>query len=270
MEHFFDLKTHKLAYRLAEKPGRPQVLFLHGCGANHTQFDREFETMARDYSVAAISLRGQGQSTRPAGNRQEDLKMSALARDVIQWLQAHNWKTPHVIACSMGGVVALEMMNQHNEVCQSLITFGTTPQLSSSTLFKAGIWVADMVLPALFPNWTANLMAKSTTSIPEAQQRFRDDLKEAYQWRNSIYQLRSELANYDYTHVLRDTTVPVLLLQGEKDTAINREIEKLWPLFKDNPQVHREWLEGAGHIANYDQPQAFHQRVTRFIEGKAS
>jgi len=71
MERYFDLKTHKLAYRLQEMPGRPGVLFLHGCGANHTMFDDEFNAIGKDYSVAAISLRGQGKFTRPAGNRQE-------------------------------------------------------------------------------------------------------------------------------------------------------------------------------------------------------
>jgi len=270
MERYFDLKTHKLAYRLQEIPGRPRVLFLHGCGANHTQFDNEFNTIGKDYSVAAISLRGQGKSTRPAGGRQEDMKMSALADDVIQWLKEYNWKAPHVIACSMGGVVALEMLQQQNDLLKSLITFGTTPKLSSSRIFTAGIWVADIMLPALFPNWTANVMSKATTAIPEAQQRLREDLKEAYRQKNTIYQLRRELANYDYTHVLRESTVPVLLLQGEKDIAINREIEKLWPLFKENPLVRREWLKGAGHIANYDQPQAFYEIVTRFIEEHVS
>lgn len=270
MERFFDLKTHKVNYRLQEIPGRPGVLFLHGCGASHTQFDREFTKIGKNYSVASISLRGQGKSTRPPGNRQEDMKMSALACDVMQWLKEFNWKQPHVIACSMGGVVALEMLQQQKDLFKSLITFGTTPKLSSSKIFTAGIWVADIMLPALFPSWTANLMSKATTSIPEAQQRLRDDLKEAYKQRTTIYQLRCELANYDYTQVLRESTVPVLLLQGEKDTAINREIEKLWPMIKENPLIRREWLKDAGHIANYDQPQAFYESVIRFIEEQAS
>jgi pimeloyl-ACP methyl ester carboxylesterase len=265
MNQFFDLKTHKLAYRLQEIPGRPRVLFLHGCGANHTQFDREFTMIGKDYSVAAISLRGQGKSTRPPGNRQADMTMSALAYDVIQWLNDYNWKQPHVIACSMGGVVALEMLHQQKELFKSLITFGTTPKLASSRILKAGIWVADIMLPALFPNWIANVMSKATTAVPEAQQRLRDDLKEAYKQRTTIYQLRCELANYDYTHILRESTIPVLLLQGEKDSAINREIEKLWPLIKENPLLSREWLKDAGHIANYDQPQAFYESVIRFI-----
>ncbi|EEG77914.1 alpha/beta fold hydrolase [Dethiobacter alkaliphilus] len=267
MERFFELRTHKLAYRLQETPGKDRVLFLHGLGANLSQFDREFTRLAKDYSVAALSLRGQGNSTRPPGDNPDDMKISALAFDVIQWMHAHKWEQPHVIACSMGGVVALEILQQQSQLFKSLITFGTTPKLKLPKMaIKAGAWLSDIFLPGLFPNWMAKTLPKTTTDKPEAQQRFAADLKVAYGQRKTIYQLRCELANYDYTQVLYESIIPVLLLQGEKDTAINKEIEKLWPKLKENPFVKREFIKDAGHIANYDQPQAFYNSVIHFFE----
>ena len=271
MDRFFELKTHKIAYRIQETPGKPRVLFLHGLGANLSQFDQEFDRLAKDYSVATLSLRGQGNSTRPLGDKPEDMKISALASDVIQWLSAHNWKRPHVIACSMGGVVALEILHQQEDLLKSLVTFGTTPKLRIfSKAIKAGAWLSDVLLPGLFPNWMAKMLPKTITDKPEAQHRFSEDLKVAYTQRRTIYQLRCELANYDYTQVLKTCSIPVLMLQGEKDSSINKEIGKLWPLIKENSLVRREILSDAGHIANYDQPQSFCDSVIKFLQEQAS
>lgn len=269
MDHFFDLPSHRLAYRLKESPGKPHVLFLHGLGANLSQFDGEFTSLAKDYSVASLSLRGQGKSTRPPGDKPEDMKIASLASDVIHWLNAHNWKQPRVIACSMGGVIALEILHQQSQLLNRLITFGTAPKLNiSPNLVKIGAWVSDVFLPGLFPNWMAKMLPKTTTDKPEAQQRFAADLKIAYSQRTTIYQLRCELANYDYTQALKTSTIPVLLLQGEKDSGINREIDKIWPLIQENPLVKREILSDAGHIANYDQPQAFYNSVIQFLRSE--
>lgn len=116
----------------------------------------------------------------------------------------------------------------------------------------------------------AKNLPKTITDKPEAQQRFAEDLKTAYDQRTTIYQLRCELANYDYTQVLYASTIPVLLLQGEKDSAINKEIEKFWPMLKENPLVHRELIKDAGHIANYDQSQAFYSSIIQFLEERES
>lgn len=271
MERHFELETHRLAYRLQEQPGKERILLLHGLGTSLRQYDQELPVFAKDYAVASLSLRGQGHSTRPAGSKPEDMTIAALAADVVRWLQAHQWETAHVVACSMGGVVALEVLQSHPHLFKSLITFGTTPKLEfSRAVIAAGAWLSDLILPGLFPHWMAKTLPKTTTDKPDAQRRFAEDLRIAYGQRSTIYQLRCHLASYDYTQVLKESTIPILLLQGEKDSGINKEIEKLWPLLKDNPLVQREVLQDAGHIANYDQPQAFCDSVIRFIEENAA
>ncbi|GAB6090585.1 alpha/beta fold hydrolase [Spirochaeta dissipatitropha] len=271
MEQMFTLNTHALAYRIQETPGKDRILFLHGLGANLSQFDQEFSLLAEDYSVATLSLRGQGTSTRPAGDKAEDMTIPALASDVIQWMQAHRWENAHIVACSMGGVVALEILSQQSWLCRSLITFGTTPKLNfPRSVIRAAAWVSDMLLPGMFPEWMARTLPKTVSDNPETRRRFTEDLRTAFAQRKTIYQLRCELANYDYTHVLQTSSIPVLLLQGENDKDINKEIEKLWPLIGQNSLVQQEFMSDAGHIANYDQPQAFYASVKRFIDGHSS
>lgn len=270
MDRFFELRTHKLAYRLQEKSGKARILFLHGLGANLSQFDKEFALLEKEYSVATLSLRGQGKSTRPPGDNPEDMKIKTLASDVIKWIDAQKWEQPHVVACSMGGVVALEILQQQNQLFKSLITFGTTPKLSFPKMaIKAGAWLSDVFLPGLFPHWMAKTLSKTTTDKTESQQRFAEDLRIAYGQRRTIYQLRCQLANYDYTQVLKESNIPILLLQGEKDSGINKEIEKIWPILKENPRIHRKIIKDAGHIVNYDQPQAFCSSIVQFIEETA-
>ena len=270
MEQYFELPTHRIVYRMQETPGKEKVLFLHGLGANLTQFEREYTLLSKDYSVATLSLRGQGNSTRPSKNNPQDMTIRALATDVIQWIEANSWEKVHVVACSMGGVVALEILKQNNQLLKSLIIFGTTPKLYfPKPVIRVAASITDLFLPMLFPTWMAKTLPKSTTDKPEAQQRFTQDLLVAYTQRRTIYQLRCELAQYDYTDTMQTSPIPLLMLQGEKDTAINKEIEKLWPVIKENPLVSRKLLTDAGHIANYDQPEAFYQGMLEFLKGQA-
>ncbi len=269
MNQFFELPSHRIAYHMQDKPGKEKILFLHGLGASLTQFEREFELLAKAYSVASLSLRGQGDSTRPSKNNPQDMTINALASDVIQWIEANSWENVHLVACSMGGVVALEILKQKSHLLKSLVTFGTTPILHfPKPVIRIAASITDLFLPMLFPNWMAKTLPKSTTDKPHAQQRFTQDLLVAYSQRRTVYQLRCELAQYDYLHVLQTTQTSVLLLQGEKDTAVNKEIDKHWPQLKDNPLVRRTLLPDAGHIANYDQPDAFYHAILHFLQGQ--
>ena len=239
-ELFFTLGTgsHQIAYRLQENPGKDKILLLHGLGSTLKQFDREFSTFAQTHSVAALSLRGQGSSTRPEGNHPEDMKISALASDVIEWMHAMNWSDAHIVACSMGGVVALEILRQDGTrqdgtLCKSLITFGTTPRLKlPRVLIRSTAYLTDVLLPGIFPEWMARTLPKSVSDKAETRARFTEDLRTAYTRRETIYQLRCELADYDYLQVLQQTRVPVL-------------------------------------PANYDQPVEFINAVLQFIGGVA-
>ena len=269
MNHYFELPSHRIAYRMQETPGTEKILFLHGLGANLTQFDQEFELFAKNYSVASLSLRGQGDSTRPSKNNPQDMTIKALAFDVIQWIEANSWEHVHVVACSMGGVVALEILKQKSHLLKSLVTFGTTPILHfPKPVIRIAAAITDLLLPALFPTYMAKTLPRSTTDKPQAQQRFTQDLLVAYTQRRTIYQLRCELAQYDYTHTIRTSLIPLLILQGEKDTAINKEIDKHWHQLKENPLVRRTLLPDAGHIANYDQPEAFYHAILHFLQGQ--
>lgn len=270
-EQYFDTGSHKIAYRLQECPGKDNILLLHGLGASLSQFDREISGLAQSYSVAALSLRGQGSSTRPEGNKPEDMRISELASDVIQWMHIHKWKDAHIVACSMGGVVALEILRQDSSLCRSLITFGTTPKLKlPSGLIRGAAYITDIILPGLFPDWMAKTLPRTISNKTETQARFTEDLKLAFSQRASVYQLRCELANYDYLQVLKETRVPVLLLQGEKDKDINGSIKKLWPEISTNSIIQHRIIKDAGHITNYDQPEKFVEAVLQFIAGAAA
>ena len=263
---FFDRGTHSLAFLHHENLGRPRILFLHGLGASAKQFERELLIFGKEYDVAALSLRGQGESTRPSGDRGEDMALAALAGDVLAWMEAHQWDQPHVVACSMGGVVAMDALRQKSDAFQSLVTFGTTPELNfGGRAMKAAFWFTDILLPSLFPRWFAATMAKATTDIPEAQERFKEDLRTACTQKRTVYQLRCHLIQYDYLRVLKETQIPVLFLQGEKDKAINKKLDELWPQLESNTHLRRQSLSNAGHIANYDQPKAFGQAVETFL-----
>lgn len=111
----------------------------------------------------------------------------------------------------------------------------------------------------------ARTLPRTISDKQETRERFSRDLLLAYSQRTTIYQIRCELANYDYLPELRRCSVPVLILQGDRDKDINTSLRKLWPEISEKPQISHETIEDAGHITNYDQPEAFLTSVSRFI-----
>jgi pimeloyl-ACP methyl ester carboxylesterase len=51
-----------LEYQWRERLGRPTLVFLHGLGANQTQFNHQLDFFASDYQLVTLNVRGHGRS----------------------------------------------------------------------------------------------------------------------------------------------------------------------------------------------------------------
>lgn len=68
-----------------------------------------------------------------------------------------------------------------------------------------------------------------------------------------------------YRAILGDLRLPVLLVWGEKDEVV--PVGESYLLTARWPQARRLLLEGAGHAAYLDRPEAFNDALVAFLEG---
>ncbi|MGH3311412.1 MAG: alpha/beta fold hydrolase, partial [Streptomyces sp.] len=96
----------RLAYHSAGDGGTP-IVFVHGASCDRSYFAPQFTHFARSHAVAALDLRGHGDSTRPDPAVPGAYDVAAFADDTFAVAAAAGFDRPVVIGHSLGGLVAL-------------------------------------------------------------------------------------------------------------------------------------------------------------------
>jgi pimeloyl-ACP methyl ester carboxylesterase len=109
MTEFADADTAggvRLAYDSAGR-GEPAMLFIHGWCCDRTYFAPQLTHFAADHAVAALDLRGHGDSDRPEPGAGVYDDISGFADDALAVARAAGFDRPVVVGHSLGGLVSL-------------------------------------------------------------------------------------------------------------------------------------------------------------------
>lgn len=238
--------------------GEP-VLLLHGNGPNWRQFEPQLAALADRWRVLAPSLRGHGASTVPAEPSPADFSLERLAADVAALLDHLGVERAHVIGNSVGGLIGCELLRTRAGRVASLVTFGTTAELTSRRGTVAALGLATRLLGA---GGMARIAGR-TVADRTVGRRIAELIRTADV--RALRLVSRGVATYDYTLVLRASTVPWLLLRGEGDRSINQHLASTLRVAEARDDAWVEDLADAGHFANLERPEAFDAAVRRFL-----
>jgi 3-oxoadipate enol-lactonase len=240
--------------------GAERIVFLHANGSGAEQFRRELQAYADVLPTVAVSLRGHGDSGLPAQPTVEDFRISALAADVAAVLDHLSVERAHVVGNSVGGLVAFELLATQPERVASMVTFGTLAALrvpqTLARLFWAPLRVLGRhVIAALFalPGASGPARGRARALVRAADPR-------------AVALVGRNLADIDYTRLLRQRRAPWLLLRAGRDHYVNRRLGSTLQAGRSNPRFAVADLPGARHLANLDAPAAFDRAVHPFLE----
>src|SRR5882724_5012466 len=119
--HFFRWKHGRVFYKTSggENSGRPLV-FIHGVGAGSSSFmwRKNFDELARDFTVYALDLLGFGFSEKPGSAPYSAELYVELITDFIREVSGY---PVNVIASSLGAAYVVRVADEHPELIRSLI-----------------------------------------------------------------------------------------------------------------------------------------------------
>ncbi len=254
-----------------EVAGRgPPVVLLHGFTGSTATWAELVETLRAEFTTIAVDIVGHGQSDAPeTTERYED---DRCAEDLSRLLRSMGHERACWLGYSMGGRVALQIAVHHRDVVSSLVLEGASPGLRSESeraeRRRSDEALADRIeadgVPAFVDEWERlPLFASQAQLTSEARERVR-----AERLANRAHGLANSLrgggtgAQPPLHDRLSYVQAPTLLLAGELDTKFAGIAEEM---ARSLPDATMHLIEGAGHAAHLERPEAFGAEVLDFL-----
>lgn len=248
-------------------PAQPEgtILLLIGLGAKRLAWWKQLSVLGQHFRTLAVDYRDIGDSD----PYPEPYALADQARDLNAFLLAVGAPRVHVVAISMGGFVAQELVLRYPERVQSLVLTATSRGGASH------VYPAREVLEILFsrekiePGALSQKMYTAMT-FPGHFERFPQDWErvaeiarykpvraEAYQ-----RQLQSAIPA-DTTDRIEQVRVPTLVVHGEQDPLV--PLINGQRLAASIPGAQLVLFESCGHIPPLEQPGRYNEEVLAFL-----
>ena len=241
--------------------GERAVVLCHSLASSSDDLEPLAAVLAsRRYRVARYDQRGHGRS-----NELGTVTMRRLALDVIEIARSLGYERPIAVGHSSGGYALLALSPDEASYFSSLVTVGTTPQLTSATE-RLTMMYARSALAARLQRWHplgARLVRLGAFGAHPRLAQVEGVWRSAASCPSSTRKayLAAMLAAPDLRKNLREFTIPVVSLRGDRDRVVSRQrAEEVAALAIRGRlvEVHR-----AGHMVVVEHPDAVADAITR-------
>ena len=232
----------------------PVILLTHGYSATSQMWTGQVAELSRDHRLVTWDMRGHGQSDSP-----EDpaaYSESATVEDMEALLDAVGAKTAIVGGLSLGGYMSLAFNRAHSDRVEALLIIDTGPGYKNDEA-REGWNRTSLKTAERYETEGLALLETGSAERRTAQHRSAKGLALA---------ARGMLTQRDAGVIasLPDIKVPSIVVVGSEDTPFLAASSYMAAKI---PGARLATIEGAGHAANIDKPEAFNAAIRGFLDG---
>lgn len=250
-------------------PTQPAVVFLHGVGGGRQGWAQQQAHIAQmGWRSLAWDMPGYGDSPMI-----DPYDFAHLARALWPLLDAAHIQQAVLVGHSMGAMVALQAWTQKPERITGLLLAASSPAFGNTDGDFQKQFLAQRLAPLEAGKTMGDIADKliPTMAAPggEAAHTVPTNLKSAHQSMSAVqpdtYRAALHaLVQFEQRAALPTITVPVLCLAAEDDrTAPPAVMERM---SQKIPGARYACLAGAGHLLQYEQPEAFNAELEKFLK----
>jgi len=273
---------------LAERPGKPVLLLLHGYPETHAMWHRVAPLLAADFSLVMPDLRGYGDSAKPPSLAEAaNQSKRAMAQDMAELMTALGHRRFHVAGHDRGARVAHRLCLDHAarvasacvmDIAPTLTTFELTDQALATAYFHWFFLIQAPPLPermiAADPeSWLRGCLARWSMGneqafAPAAVAEYLRCFSDADAIRASCDDYRAA-AGIDLAHDRADAPrrigMPLLVLWGARGfVGRNYDVLALW---REKAADVRGAAIDCGHFLPEEAPIEVANYLREFIPG---
>ncbi len=238
------------------------IVFLHGIGGAARVFRAQLDHFGAAYRAIAWDMPGYGHSA-PLPL----VSIDALAGVLGGFIDELGLDRPVLIGHSLGGMVVQRLLTRAPHRARAVVLAQTSAAFGS----RDPAWQAEFLSTCLGPLDAGHSMADlaevmvadlagpgaDPVGLALARDAFAHTPDSSY--RDSVMALRG----FDCRDALARIAVPALVLSGTLDTAA--PASGMARMAARIPDARYVALEGAGHLAYLEQPQAFNAAIEQFL-----
>jgi len=232
------------------------LVFLHGSGGNSGAWTEQYSVLHKAFNIAAVDLPGHGKSE---GSGEKDILAYVLRLKEI--LEVLKLERPVLVGHSLGAAIALSFAVQYPRDVSGVVAAGGGLTMPVNPDILDGF--------AKQPDLILDLMCKFSIAKENRPKLFGP-------LRESLGQARVDVvagdmlacSKFDLTGELENIRVPVLAVCGKEDKMTPPDSsEKIAGSIAGAKCV---LIEGAGHMAMLEKPEAFNDALKNFCVEIAS
>jgi 3-oxoadipate enol-lactonase len=238
----------------------PWLVLSNSLMTNLSMWDDQVAALKQSFRILRYDQRGHGGTQATEGPYSFDL----LVTDVVALLDALSIKRAHFAGLSMGGMTALFLAQRHPQRFDRIIACDCGP---ASTPASAQQWKERIALaakdgtgaliePTIARWFPPEFLATKSPVLDKVRQMIRSTSIAGF------CGCAQALSDYDLRPGLAGIDLPTLLMVGTKDATL-AGIRQIKEAVRGSALVE---LEGAGHIANLEQPAAFTRAIQDFLK----
>lgn len=255
------------------------MLMLHGFPEFWYSWRHQIPEFAKDYKVVALDLRGYNDSDKPKA--QSAYVMAEFIKDIEGVIKGLGYDKCILVGHDWGGAIAWSFAYAHPEMVERLIVLNIphpakfaegfrTPQqlLKSSYMFLFQLPVLpEMLIQAgdyqAIENAFKGMAVNKSAFTPEDIEAYKDAaakrgaLTAALNYYRNIFQQGMTDPNWGVLNV------PTLMIWGEKDTALGRELSYGTATYVSPFQVR--YIPDASHWVQQEKPELVNEYMREFL-----
>jgi 3-oxoadipate enol-lactonase len=228
----------------------PVLLLIAGWGSSGLSWEPSFlESLAQNHQVIVIDNRGTGRSDKPHSN----YSISLLAGDCIAVMNDAKVERASILGASMGGLVAQELVLNHQQRISSMIlcctSCGWRRQVPESQFTFARTLLGGLSVPNREERLKMRMaLLFSKRFIEEEWQRLYEHWIRLSKYPTPVHAFRNQwdaLRRYDCCDRLSEIRVPTLIMGGDGDQL--NPVQRLTELHERINGSQLQVFSGLGH-----------------------